>query len=84
MACDGYLLLCHAMTMSRYASSRDRKEVRNSLLPPLHSISIELGKPQCRLFRTFVTSCKVLPPRTMQLSRPKTWEVRTACTSSCV
>ena len=56
----GYLLLCHAITMSRYASSLDRKEVKNSLLPPLHSISIELGKPQCRRLRTLVTSCRTL------------------------
>lgn len=52
-----YLLLCQAIMMSRYASSLERKEVRNSRLPPRHRISIELGKPQCRLLRTFVTSC---------------------------
>ena len=54
MAC---LLLCQAIMMSRKASSLDRKEVKNSRLPPRHSISMELGKPQCRLLRTFVTSC---------------------------
>lgn len=55
-----YLLLCQAITMSRCASSLDRKEVRNSLLPPLHSISIELGKPQCLFLRTLVTSCNIV------------------------
>ena len=54
MAC---LLLCQAIIMSRKASSLDRKEVKNSRLPPRHRISMELGKPQCRLLRTLVTSC---------------------------
>ena len=51
------LLLCQAIMMSRKASSLDRKEVKNSRLPPRHRISMEFGKPQCRRFRTFVTSC---------------------------
>ena len=51
------LLLCQAIMMRRKASSLDRKEVKNSRLPPRHRISMELGKPQCRRLRTLVTSC---------------------------
>ncbi len=81
-----HLVCCQAPMMRRYASSRDRKDVKKELLPS-QVISSELGKPKLFCFFTAVTSCGFQQETTSKVSTATCRAVivasQASCTTSC-